>query len=108
MTHLAGVSAQHRDLVPEHQQLSILRPVAAEHQDGQPMMQADGKGIALRPEHRNGNGGHGQAVDGILGTHTCTPRPDRPSFPAADPCAVAAAPLATSTASLGLRTAQAG
>ena len=31
----ADVPAQHRVLVPEHQQLSILRPVAAEHQDGQ-------------------------------------------------------------------------
>jgi hypothetical protein len=29
------VPAQHRVLVPEHQQLRILRPVAAEDQDGQ-------------------------------------------------------------------------
>jgi len=29
------VPAQDRVLVPEHQQLSILRQVAAEHQDGQ-------------------------------------------------------------------------
>jgi hypothetical protein len=29
------VAAQHRVLVPEHQQLSILRPVAPEHQDSQ-------------------------------------------------------------------------
>jgi hypothetical protein len=29
------VPAQHRVLVPEYQQLGILRPVAAEHQDGQ-------------------------------------------------------------------------
>ena len=35
VTHPAGVSAQHRVLVPEHQQLSTLRPVAAEHRDGQ-------------------------------------------------------------------------
>jgi hypothetical protein len=28
------VAAQHSVLVPEYQQLSILRPVAAEHQDG--------------------------------------------------------------------------
>ena len=33
--HPAGVSPQHRVLVPEHQQFSILRQVAAEHQDGQ-------------------------------------------------------------------------
>jgi hypothetical protein len=33
---LAGVPAQHRVLVPEHQQLSILRQVTAEHQEGQP------------------------------------------------------------------------
>ena len=31
----AGVPAQHRVLVPEHEQLSSLRPVAAEHQDSQ-------------------------------------------------------------------------
>jgi hypothetical protein len=31
----AGVPAQHRVLVPEHEQLGILRPVAAEHKDGQ-------------------------------------------------------------------------
>jgi len=31
--HPAGVPAQHRVLVPEHKQLSILRPVATEHQD---------------------------------------------------------------------------
>jgi hypothetical protein len=29
------VPAQHRVLVPEHEQFSILRRVAAEHQDGQ-------------------------------------------------------------------------
>jgi hypothetical protein len=33
--HPAGVAAQHRVLVPEYQQLSILRPVPAEHQDSQ-------------------------------------------------------------------------
>jgi hypothetical protein len=33
--HPAGVPAQHRVLVPEHQQLSILRRVSAEHQDSQ-------------------------------------------------------------------------
>src|SRR5258706_7943238 len=33
--HPAGVPAQYRVLMPEYQQLSILRPVAAEHQDGQ-------------------------------------------------------------------------
>ncbi len=33
--HPADVPAQHRVLVPEHQQLSILGPVGAEHQ-GQP------------------------------------------------------------------------
>ena len=33
--HTAGVAAQHRVLVPEHQQLSFLRPVPAEHQDSQ-------------------------------------------------------------------------
>ncbi len=33
--HPADVSAQHRVLVPEHQQLSILRQVATEYQDGQ-------------------------------------------------------------------------
>jgi hypothetical protein len=31
----ADVPAQHRVLVPEHQQLSALRPVAADHQDSQ-------------------------------------------------------------------------
>ena len=31
----AGVPAQYRVLVPEHEQLGIFRPVAAEHQDGQ-------------------------------------------------------------------------
>jgi hypothetical protein len=31
--HAAGVPAQHRVLVPEHQQLSVLRPVIAGHQD---------------------------------------------------------------------------
>jgi hypothetical protein len=30
-----GVAAQHRVLVPEYQQLSILRPVPAEYQDSQ-------------------------------------------------------------------------
>jgi len=29
------VPAQNRALVPEHEQLGILRPVAAEYQDGQ-------------------------------------------------------------------------
>jgi len=29
------VAAQHRVLVPEYQQLSILRPVPAEHQDSE-------------------------------------------------------------------------
>jgi hypothetical protein len=29
------MAAQHRVLVAEHQQLSIPRPVAAQHQDGQ-------------------------------------------------------------------------
>ena len=33
--HPAGVPPQYRVLMPEHQQLSIFRPVAAEHQDGQ-------------------------------------------------------------------------
>ena len=33
--HPAGVPTQHHVLVPEHQQLSILRQVSAEHQDGQ-------------------------------------------------------------------------
>ena len=33
--HPAGVPPQYRVLMPEHQQLSILRPVAAEHQDSQ-------------------------------------------------------------------------
>ena len=35
VTHPAGVAAQHRVLVPEYQQLSILRQVRAGHQDGQ-------------------------------------------------------------------------
>ena len=34
VTHPASVAAQHRVLVPEHQQLSILRQVLAEYQDG--------------------------------------------------------------------------
>ena len=33
VSHPADVAAQHGVLVPEYQQLSILRPVAAEHQD---------------------------------------------------------------------------
>jgi hypothetical protein len=33
--HPAGIAAQHRVLVPEDEQLSILRQVAAECQDGQ-------------------------------------------------------------------------
>jgi len=33
--HTPSVTAQHRILVPEHQQLSFLRPVPAEHQDSQ-------------------------------------------------------------------------
>ena len=33
VSYAANVAAQHRVLVPEHQQLSSLRPVAAEHQD---------------------------------------------------------------------------
>jgi hypothetical protein len=33
--HPAGVAAQHRVLVPEYQQLSILRPVPAEHHDSE-------------------------------------------------------------------------
>jgi hypothetical protein len=33
--HPAGVPSQYRVLVPEHEQLGILRPVAAQHQDGQ-------------------------------------------------------------------------
>jgi hypothetical protein len=32
--HPAGVSPQYRVLVPEHKQLGIFRPVAAEHQNG--------------------------------------------------------------------------
>jgi hypothetical protein len=35
VTHPAGVPAQQRVLVPEHQQLGILRQVPAEHQDSQ-------------------------------------------------------------------------
>jgi hypothetical protein len=35
VTGSAGVAAQHRVLVPEHEQLSILRPVATAQQDGQ-------------------------------------------------------------------------
>ena len=35
VTHPADVAAQHRVLVPEFQQLSILRPVPAEHQDSE-------------------------------------------------------------------------
>jgi hypothetical protein len=31
----AGVPAQHRVLVPENQQLRVLRPVTADHQDSQ-------------------------------------------------------------------------
>ena len=34
VTHSADLAAQHCVLVPEHQQLCILRPVPAEHQDG--------------------------------------------------------------------------
>jgi hypothetical protein len=30
-----GVAAQHRGLVPEHQQLSLLRPFLAEYQDSE-------------------------------------------------------------------------
>ena len=33
--HPADVAAQHRVLVPEYQQLSIFRPVPAEHQDSE-------------------------------------------------------------------------
>jgi hypothetical protein len=33
ISHAANVAAQHCVLVPEHQQFSSLRPVAAEHQD---------------------------------------------------------------------------
>jgi hypothetical protein len=33
--HPAGVPPQYRVLVPEHKQLGILRPVTAQHQDGQ-------------------------------------------------------------------------
>ena len=32
--HPAGMPPQYRVLVPEHEQLGILRPVAPEHQDG--------------------------------------------------------------------------
>ena len=35
VSHSASLSAQHRVLVPEHQQLSILRPVATAQQDDQ-------------------------------------------------------------------------
>ena len=35
VTHPADVAAQHCILVPEYQQLSILRPVPAEHQDSE-------------------------------------------------------------------------
>jgi hypothetical protein len=35
VSHPAGVTAQHRVLMPDHQQLSILRLVSAEHQDRQ-------------------------------------------------------------------------
>ena len=35
VTHPADVAAQHRVLVPEYQQLSILRPVPAEHQEAE-------------------------------------------------------------------------
>ena len=35
VAHPAGVAAQHRVLVPEYQQLSILRQVRAGHQGGQ-------------------------------------------------------------------------
>jgi hypothetical protein len=35
VSHPADIAAQHRVLVPEHQQLSCLRSVAAEHQDSQ-------------------------------------------------------------------------
>ena len=35
--HPAGVPAQHRVLVPEHQELGVLRPVPAKHQRDQPV-----------------------------------------------------------------------
>ena len=35
VTHPAEMTAQHRVLVPECQQLSVLRPVPAEHQDSE-------------------------------------------------------------------------
>ena len=35
VAHPAGVPAQHRVLVPEHQQLGVLRPVPADYQDSQ-------------------------------------------------------------------------
>src|ERR1035438_5345119 len=35
IAHPASVPAQHRVLVPEHQQLGVLRPVPAGYQDGQ-------------------------------------------------------------------------
>jgi hypothetical protein len=38
------MAAQHRVLMPEHQQLSILRQVTAEHQDSQ----AESDGLADR------------------------------------------------------------
>ena len=34
VTYPAGVTAQHRVLVPKYQQFGILRQVRAEHQDG--------------------------------------------------------------------------
>jgi hypothetical protein len=35
VTHPAGVAAEHRVLVPEHRQLSILSQVPAEHEDSE-------------------------------------------------------------------------
>ena len=37
----AGVPTQHRVLVPEHQQLSLLGQVPAEHQDGEVELQGE-------------------------------------------------------------------
>jgi peptidoglycan hydrolase-like protein with peptidoglycan-binding domain len=87
------VAAQHRVLVPEHQQFSSLRPVAAEHQDSHAEYPArqhpvtwsaliitvrqGSQGDAVRRvqeefQFRNlsGDPGTGLAVDGIFGPKT--------------------------------------
>jgi hypothetical protein len=83
----AGVPAQHRVLVPEHQQLGVLRAVPADHQDSQAEQpahhQADDlhQHLASQPLPHRPRRRHGRASDTIEFPSGTGPAPDRRPMP---------------------------